>query len=149
MEYRNLPDLKGLATLRAVVELGGVEEAGYALNVGQPAITKRLRTLDRCYGVTLMQRGGRRLVLTAAGTKVYNYAKLVLDHQTTLVDDLESLRIGENRLRLEVTFAIGEHLLPDLLFSFADSYPEYKIESRMGYTRRIHTRLATGYADLA
>lgn len=149
MEYRSLPDLKGLATLRAVVELGGVEEAGRALHVGQPAITKRLRALDTCYGVKLMERNGRRLELTQAGDKVYSYARLVLDHQTSLVDDLEYLRVGQNRLRLQVTFAIGEHLLPDLLLSFSDAYPEYRIESRMGYTRRIQTHLATGMADLA
>lgn len=149
MEYRNLPDLKSLATLRAVVELGGVAEAGRALNIGQPAVTKRLRALDSCYGVMLMQRQGRRLELTPAGEKVYAYARLTLDHQTLLLDDLESLRVGQNKLRLEVTFAIGEHMLPDLLLYFADTYPEYRIESRMGYTRRIQTRLATGLADLA
>ncbi|MCP4994392.1 MAG: LysR family transcriptional regulator [Gammaproteobacteria bacterium] len=145
----SLPDLKGLATLRAVVELGGVEQAAQALHVGQPAITKRLRTLDGCYGVTLMHREGRRLELTLAGERVYSYARLVLDHQSTLQDDLESLRAGQNRLRLEVTFAIGEHLLPDLLLQFADRHPKYRIRSRMGYTRRIQTRLATGLADLA
>lgn len=149
MEYINQLDLKGLATLRAVVELGGVEEAGRALSVGQPAVTKRLRSLDNCFGVTLMQREGRRLELTPAGEKVYAYARLVLDHQTLLVDDLNSLRLGENRLRLVVNFAIGEHLLPELLLSFADAYPKYRIESRMDYTRRIQTRLATGRADLA
>lgn len=149
MEYRNLPDLKGLATLKAVVELGGVEEAGRALHVGQPAITKRLRGLDTCYGVILMQREGRRLELTPAGKKVYDYARLVLDHQTSLLDDIEQLRIGQNRLRLEVSFAIGEHLLPDQLLRFTESYPQYLIQSRMGYTRRIQTHLATGLADLA
>ena len=149
MEYKNLPDFKGLASLRAVIELGGVEHARRALHVGQPAITKRLRALEACYGVPLMQRGGRRLELTPAGEKVYAYAKLVLDHQTTLLDDLDSLRAGQNRLRLEVTFAIGEHLLPGLLLNFNDAYPEYLVESRMGYTRRIQTRLATGLADLA
>ena len=149
MEYKSLPDLKELATLRAVVELGGVAEAGRALHVGQPAVTKRLRALDACYGVMLMQREGRRLELTPAGEMVYTYARLVLDHQTSLLDDLASLRAGQNRLRLEVTFAIGEHILPELLLRFADAYPEYRIESRMGYTRRIQTRLATGLADLA
>jgi len=149
MEYRSLPDLNSLATLRAVVELGGVAEAGRALHVGQPAVTKRLRALDKCYGVNLMQRKGRRLELTPAGERVYAYARLALDHQTSLLDDLESLRVGQNRLRLEVTFAIGEHILPDLLLRFADAYPEYRIESRMGYTRRIQTHLATGLADLA
>lgn len=149
MEYRNLPDLKGLATLRAIVELGGVEQAGRALNIGQPAVTKRLRSLEDCYGVRLMQRQGGRLKLTIAGERVYSYTRLVLDHQTTLLDDLESLRVGENRLRLEVTFAIGEHLLPNLLLSFSESYPEFAINSRMAYTRRIQTHLATGLVDLA
>lgn len=149
MEYKNLPDLRSLSTLKAVVELGGVAEAGRALHVGQPAVTKRLRALDACYGVEIMQRGGRRLELTQAGMKVYNFARLVLDHQALLLDDIASLRIGQNRLRLEVTSSIGEHLLPDLLLRFADAYPEHQIESRMGYSRRIQTRLATGLSDLA
>jgi DNA-binding transcriptional LysR family regulator len=149
MEYGNLPDLKSLACLRAIVELGGVEPAGRALHMGQPAVTKRLRTLDNCYGVTLMQRKGRRLALTRAGEKVYACARLILDHHGLLRDDLASMRTGQDRLRLEVTFAIGEHLLPDLLLTFADAYPEYRIESRLGYTRRIQAHLATGLADLA
>lgn len=149
MEYRNLPDLKGLAALRAVVELGGVEQAGHFLHIGQPAVTKRLRALDECYGIPLMQRKGRKLELTAAGDLVYAFSCLALDHQTTLLDDLLSLSQGKNKLRLEVTFAIGEHLLPELLLSFSDNFPEYRIQSRMGYSRRIQTRLATGLSDMA
>lgn len=149
MEYKKLPDLKGLASLRAIVERGGVEGAARTLYVGQPAITKRLRTLEAGYGVSLMNREGRRLELTEAGERVYQYARLVLDHQLTLLDDLESLRAGGDQLRLEVTFSIGEHLLPDILLQFHDSCPQYNIQSRMGYTRRIQTRLATGLVDVA
>lgn len=149
MEYKNLPDINALATLRAVVELGGVDQAARALFVGQPAVTKRLRSLDSSYGVPLMQRKGRRLSLTPAGERVYAYARLVLDHQVALLEDLSYLREGENRLRLETSFAIGEHLLPTLLLQFNESHPEFQIESRLGYTRRIQTRLATGLADLA
>lgn len=149
MEYRNLPDLKGLAALRAVIELGGTEQAASFLHIGQPAVTKRLRALDECYGTPLMLRKGRKLELTAAGDRVYAFARLALDHQTTLLEDLHSLTQGKNKLRLEVTSAIGEHLLPELLLSFSDNYPEYQIQSRMGYSRRIQTRLATGLVDLA
>ena len=149
MEYINLPDYKSLATLKAVVELGSVNRAAKALYIGQPAVTKRLRSLDSSYGVALMQHQGRKLELTAAGEKVYAYAQLVLEHQASLLDDLASLRAGHNRLRLEVTFAIGEHVLPDILMYFADQLPELRIESRLGYSRRIHTRLATGLADIA
>lgn len=149
MEYKNLPDVKSLATLKAVVELGGVEGAGRKLHVGQPAVTKRLRALEKCYGATLMQRKGRRLSLTDAGEYVYAYAQLVLNHQLTLLGDLESLQIGQDRLRLEATTDIGDHMLPDLLLRFSESYPQYRVESSMGYTRRIQTHLATGLCDLA
>jgi DNA-binding transcriptional LysR family regulator len=97
----------------------------------------------------LMHRQGRRLELTPAGERVVIYARLILDHQTSLIEDLNSLREGDNRLRLEVTSAIGEHLLPELLLRFDEAYPEYRIESRMGYSRRIQTRLATGLSDMA
>jgi len=90
-----------------------------------------------------------KLELTAAGTKLYAYAKLILEHQASLLDYLASLRTGHNRLKLEVTFAIGEHILPEILLHFADTRPELRIESRLGYSRRIHTRLATGLADIA
>jgi DNA-binding transcriptional LysR family regulator len=148
MEYKNLPDLKALITLKAVAELGGVEKAAQALHLGQPAITKRLRSLEKTYGLKLMQRKGRRLELTAAGEKVYDFAHLISHHQRFLLDDLTALRDGEKLLRLEVTHAIGEHLLPGLLLQFAESFPEYRIRSRLGYSMGIQTRLATGIADL-
>jgi len=73
----------------------------------------------------------------------------VMDHQLELLGDLRQLKAGRSRLRLAVTQSIGEHLLPDLLLAFADAYPDYRIDSRVGYSRSIHTRLATGLADLA
>ncbi|MET0089002.1 MAG: LysR family transcriptional regulator [Candidatus Thiodiazotropha sp.] len=149
MEYNSLPDINGLATLKAVVERGGVTEAARVLHVGQPAVTKRLRGLDNCYGTPLMHRVGQRLELTEAGKRVYTYACLVLDHQSALQDDLLQLRSGQDKLRLGVTLAIGEHILPGLLLSFSERFPQYTIESRVGYTRRIQQRLATGLCDLA
>lgn len=149
MEYQNLPDLKALATLRQIVERGGVAEAGQALSIGQPAVTKRLRALERCFNIDLMVREAGRLRLTTAGERVYAFSRLVMDHQVELMTDLNQLRAGRNRLRLAVTQSIGEHLLPELLLAFADTYPDYRIDSRVGYSRSIHTRLATGLADLA
>ncbi len=149
MEYKKLPDLKALATLREIVERGGVAEAGRALNIGQPAVTKRLRALERCFDIELMVREAGRLRLTSAGERVYAFSRLVMDHQVELLGDLKQLKAGRDRLRLAVTQSIGEHLLPDLLLAFADAYPDYRIDSRVGYSRSIHTRLATGLADLA
>lgn len=149
MEYKNLPDLDGWATLRAIVEKGGVSSAAEALNIGQPAVTKRLRALENCYGLQLMARSGNRLKLTDAGEKVYVLAVQTLDRQLALREELQHMARGDTAMRLEVTFSVGEHLLPDLLLQFSDQYPEFKVESRMAYSRQIQADLATGLANLA
>lgn len=149
MEYKNLPDLQGWAALRAVVEKGGVSAAAVTLNIGQPAVTKRLRALENCYGLPLMARNGNRLKLTEAGEKVYVLAVQTLDRQLVLREEIQSMSRGETAMRLEVTFSVGEHLLPDLLLSFSEQYPEFKVESRMAYSRQIQADLATGLANLA
>lgn len=149
MEYKNLPDLQGWAALRAVVEKGGVSAAAETLHIGQPAVTKRLRALENCYGLPLMARNGNRLRLTEAGEKVYMLAVQTLDRQLALREELQNLARGETSMRLEVTFSIGEHLLPDLLMQFSEQYPQFKVESRMAYSRQIQADLATGLANLA
>ena len=149
MEYKNLPDLPGLAALRAVVEHGGVSKAAEILFIGQPAVTKRLRALESCYGTILMERVSGRLRLTSAGEKVYTFAVQTLERNALLIEDLASLAQGSDLLRLDVTFSIGDHFLPELLFQFSERFPQYNINSRLGYSKGIQTRLVTGLADLA
>lgn len=149
MEYGRLPDLKALATLRAVVERGGVSEAAELLNIGQPAVTKRLRTLDEMYGTQMMKRIGGRLHLTEMGKLVYQFASQTLDGHRILNQNLQNLKYGKQTLRLEVTMSIGEHFLPEWLVHFTDIYPHYRVESRLAYGRIIESHLATGQTDLA
>ncbi|MDH5545758.1 MAG: LysR family transcriptional regulator [Gammaproteobacteria bacterium] len=149
MEYSKLPDLKFLATLQAVVERGGVNEAALTLNIGQPAVTKRLRALEEIYEVELMERVSGRLQLTEAGKLVYQFAAQTLEYGLALESALANLRLGRKTLRLEVTMAIGEHFLSGWLVRFTDAYPEYRVESRLAYGRLIEPHLATGQTDLA
>ncbi|MBL4614897.1 MAG: LysR family transcriptional regulator [Magnetovibrio sp.] len=149
MEYKNLPDIRGWAALRAVVEKGSVSAAAHVLNVGQPAVTKRLHTLEDSYGLTLVERGGGQVRLTAAGEKVYLLAVQTLDRQLTLRHELENMRRGKSTLHLDVTIAIGEHFLPRFLLQFSEMYPQYRIDSRMVYGRQSENNLASGMTDLA
>lgn len=148
MESTKLPDLNGWATLRAVVERGGVTEAARLLHIGQPAVTKRLRALDAYYGMPLMERVGGRLRLTQAGEKVYLLAVQTLDRLSAVNEELAQLAAGQTSMRLEVTSTIGEHLLPDLLLHFNERFPQFRVHTRMTYSRQIQTDLATGLADL-
>jgi len=149
MEYTNLPDLTGWATLRATVEKGGVIEAAKILHISQSAVSKRLKGLEECYGVPLMERISGRLHLTKAGEKVYLLAVLTLDRQLSLREEINALATGQTKLRMEVTFGIGEHLLPDLLLKFKDLYPNYHIDFRLGYSRQVQQHLVMERVDMA
>ncbi|MDH5228631.1 MAG: LysR family transcriptional regulator [Gammaproteobacteria bacterium] len=149
MEYNKLPDLKSLATLQAVVERGGVSEAAKLLNIGQPAVTKRLRSLETLYATPIMERVSGRLQLTDVGQQIYQFAVLTTNFHQRLQKSLADLNQGKRTLRLEVTMAIGEHFLPAWLVRFADTHPQYRVESRLAYGRIIEPRLAVGQIDLA
>jgi len=153
MEYKNLPDIRGWAALRAIVEKGSVSAAAHALNVGQPAVTKRLSTLEDSYGLPLVERsggrGGGRVRLTQAGEKVYLLAVQTLDRQLSLRQEIEDLKQGKKTLHVDVTISIGEHFLPKLLLTFAAAYPQYRVDSRLVYGRQSENNLANGLTDLA
>lgn len=149
MEYRKLPDTNAWAALRAVVDEGSVVAAAKVLNVGQPAVTKRLRALENCYGMPLLDRAGRHLVLTSAGELVYRLAVEVLDKQHALQESLELLDRGHSQLRLDMSLSIGEYFLSGWLVEFAKTHPEYRVRSRLSYGRDIETRLSRGVVDVA
>ena len=149
MEYKNLPDIRGWAALRAVVEKGSVSAAAHALNVGQPAVTKRLSTLEESYGLKLVERSGGKMRLTEGGEKVYLLAVQTLDRQLSLRQELEGLKQGKSTLHLDVTIAIGEHFLPKLLLRFSELYPDNRINSRLVYGRQSENNLARGITDMA
>jgi len=149
MEYKNLPDMRGWAALRAVIERGSLSAATDSLNVGQPAVTKRLRALEACYGLPLIERVGGRMRLTKAGEKVYVLAVQTLDRQLALRQELQSLAHGQSTLRLESTIAIGEHFLPQMLLKFAERHQQFKIENRLVYNRQMQSNLANRLSDVA
>ena len=62
-----LPTLDALRAFEAVARLGSFERAADELAVGASAVGKRIAALEALVGTELLQRGGRSLVLTAAG----------------------------------------------------------------------------------
>ena len=60
-------DFRELRTFYAVAKLGSISGAARALNLGQPAATKRLKRLEEEVGMELIHRGKRPVQLTTAG----------------------------------------------------------------------------------
>ncbi|MEL7099928.1 MAG: LysR family transcriptional regulator [Pseudomonadota bacterium] len=67
MDLRRLPPLAALRAFTAFAQTGGVVEAGAALGISHAAISQQLRALEAHLGLSLLDRQGRSMALTADG----------------------------------------------------------------------------------
>src|SRR4051812_18055210 len=111
-------DLAELRAFCAAVDLGSLGRAARLLRVSQPALSKRMRTLEAVVGTPLVERSPRGIVPTPAGEKLYVEARKLLV-QAEAVDDLVRGLSGEEApVRLAASHTIAEFVLPGPLVDF-------------------------------
>lgn len=70
MEWRNLPPLSQLRAFAAFAETPSLEQAGALIGVTHAAISQQIRALEAHLGLSLVERGGRKLVLSPEGRQL-------------------------------------------------------------------------------
>ncbi|HVH73140.1 MAG TPA: LysR substrate-binding domain-containing protein, partial [Candidatus Dormibacteraeota bacterium] len=131
-----------LAILVRVVDAGSVTRAAQALYISQPAVTHRLRRLERTLGARLVERRGRNLALTDAGQAILPLARQalqVLEQIPAAISELQGFLRGEIILGASTT--IGEFLLPKRLSAFAQAYPHVTVRLHIANTQAIVQRV--------
>src|SRR5260370_12955880 len=81
MDAREPKDLHlpHLETFSKAAELSSFTGAAKALHLTQASVSQRIQALEKTLGTSLFQRRGGRVLLTAAGQKLYDYAQRILD----------------------------------------------------------------------
>jgi len=120
--------LEDLRTFCAVVEQRGFSHASAVLGVTQPAVSQRIRSLERFYGRELLHRTGPAVVPTEAGTVVYEYALKVLN---LFEESRQCLQQAEDPLTGQLTIGsstgLGEWFLPRLMARFQKEHPQARV----------------------
>jgi DNA-binding transcriptional LysR family regulator len=70
--------LRQLAYLVRIIEMGSVSRASQVLHVAQPALSQQINQLEEELGVQLLHRSVRGVTPTDAGLAVYRQAQLIL-----------------------------------------------------------------------
>ncbi|QNB09051.1 LysR family transcriptional regulator [Herbaspirillum frisingense] len=120
-------ELAELEIFRTVVAEGGVTRAAERLNRVQSNVTTRIKQLEDSMGVPLFVRDRRRLVLTAAGEALLNYAERILD----LVQEARHAVAPQSprgRLRIGSMESTAASRLPAPLAEFHQRWPEVRLE---------------------
>jgi len=70
--------LHQLRVFETVARLGSVSRAAEELGISQPSVSIQIGDLERALGAELFAQQGRRIVLTAAGRTLQEYARRIL-----------------------------------------------------------------------
>lgn len=142
-----------LTQLRYLVALGAegsIRAAARALGLAQATVTQGLNELQAGAGVMLLERRGRGVQLTPAGTELLEQAKGIVGQVERAQQSLERHRQAgaERRLAVGVTPWVGQTLLAPVVSAFRKALPHVGLEFVDGFAALTYPRLREGSLDL-
>jgi LysR family transcriptional activator of nhaA len=132
-----------------VARCGSIARASEELRLAQPTISNQLKTLEGSLGVKLLERQGRRLVLTDVGRTVLRYAEDIFRTGQELQRAVKGLPTGQRqRLVVGAVDVIPKRLAAALLDPVVDAFPEMTLVCREGPLAQLLPALAVHELDV-
>ncbi|MDH3641115.1 MAG: LysR family transcriptional regulator [Gammaproteobacteria bacterium] len=134
--------IENLETLVTLAKTGTMMEASTVLKVSQSAVSKRIAALERYYDRELIERHGRRVVLTHQGTRL-------VEKVTPLISELRSVFLEDNALRKgKIIMGVSEAILsswgPRLFARVHDQTPEVEFTFHAQRSPVVLDRIRSG-----
>lgn len=143
-------ELDNLKAFLAVAESGSFSSASTRLHVTQPAVSKRIATLEQELSYPLFDRSARTVKLTQAGRALKPRAEAILAllrETRQAMMDLSGNVSGE--LRVATSHHLGLHKLPPVLRHFANDYPDVNLKFEFLDSEVAIERVSRGACELA
>lgn len=143
-------DIQTLNAFIEVARLQSFSKAAEVLFVTQPAISKRITTLETELGTILFNRINRRVTLTEAGRVLLPKAQNLrneLSDIRRLASNLSTTVAGE--LVMGTSHHIGLHRLPPILKTFNKNFPEVRLDLRFVSSEEACAGVEQGDLELA
>ena len=126
------PELPYLDVFYAVCAEGGFTAAADRLGCTQPAVSYQIRALERVLKAKLIERGGRRVLLTPAGERLKAFCQDFFGELARVRSECA----GGNRLeplRLGSASGFGRYVLVPALHTMLDARKEKNLELRVWF----------------
>lgn len=143
-------DVAGLRVMRAIAAEGSFTAAARSLGYTQPAVSQMVRRLEERTGTVLVERNGRSVRLTEAGSILARHAVSVLaalDNAESEVAAIAGLESG--RVRLMAFPSSSATLVPSALAKVKAAHPGVTVQFSEGEPPQSLAALRAGLCDLA
>ena len=144
-------DLTSLRLFVAVCETRNIARAGEAQHIVPSAISKRLAQLESTVGATLLARGRRGVLPTAAGEMLLEHARAMLASAERVARDMAAYGTGiRGQVRILATVSAIAEFLPDDIADFlqAPAHRDIRVDIEESLSRDLVRALREGTAPL-
>ncbi len=143
-------DSRQVRAFCAVARTGSFTQAARELHITQSGVSHAMKALESDVGCRLLDRLGKKVVLTQAGEQLLHHATRILQEMQNARASLAQLgKWGRGRLRLGASTTACQHILPAVLREFKESFPDHIITIEPGDTPELVNSLVRRQMDLA
>jgi DNA-binding transcriptional LysR family regulator len=143
-------DVRRLRLLRELSRRGTITAVAEALAFTPSAVSQQLSVLEREAGVALLERTGRRVVLTSAGIALVGHAEAVLERLERASAELAAARTGlTGTIRIGAFPTATRAILPAALATLAREHPGLEPMVDEIDPAEVAPRLRAGDLDVA
>jgi LysR family hydrogen peroxide-inducible transcriptional activator len=142
-----LTELRYIVAVARERHFGRAAEACY---VSQPTLSVAIKKLEEELDVKIFERGASEVSVTQLGEEIVRQAQSVIEQASAIK---EIAKRGKDplagALRLGIIYTIGPYLLPQLVRSVIDRYPQMPLMLQENFTAKLLEMLRTGELDCA
>lgn len=150
LDLEHAVTLRQLRTFKTVSDLKSFSLAAQKLRLSQPSVSYQVKELEETLGLPLLDRLGKKVQLTEAGTLLYGYARRtldVIDEAALVLAEMRGMKRGT--LRVGASTTVGIYLLPAALGAFKKLHPGLVIALEIGSRGRVQEQVLNNELDLA
>jgi DNA-binding transcriptional LysR family regulator len=128
-DHYRVMDLKALRCFWAVGRRGGLTQAGIDLGISEPAISQRVKALERYLGTKLYEARGGRITFSATGRRTLLMASELFER----LEEFERALGGEEATgELDIAaYDLAElYILPQIVGRFRAEFPRVRVRQR-------------------
>jgi len=143
-------DSRQLRAFAVLARTGSFTLAGKELFLSQSAVSHSMKALEQDVGCRLLDRLGKKVLLTQAGEQLLLHAQKILVEMGEARESLQHMgQWGRTRLRIGASSTTCQYILPAVLREFKESFPQCLIRVEPGDTPEAIALLSENRIDLA
>lgn len=143
-------EIKQLVYFKAIMEERTISGAARKLHISQPPLSVQMKLLEKELGVSLFERGSRRIRPTEAGRVLYRYAREILELSQVAREEIGDLKAGQaGHVRLGLVSSSASPFVYEVLRHFMETYPAVGMKVYEGNTYELLEDLQKGNIEIS